>query len=210
MKDDYPIYVKWRYITEYLLDICGKFPKNARFNLADRITNISLDVMERIIETIYAGEKKRILEKANLQMEKIRALLQIVLNKKYISTGQYGYISEEINGGGQNAQRLDKIMQRVGNLKDIFLSFENLYSAYKKACRGTKSYQAYAFAFNADREILRLKRELSGGTYEPGDYRYFTIKEPKERVISVAPFRDRVVHHALINVLEPIYEKRFI
>ena len=101
MKDDYPLYVKWRYITEYLLDICGKFPKNARFNLADRIINISLDVMERIIEAIYAGEKTGILKKANLQMEKIRALLQIVLNKKYISTGQYGHISEEINEAGK-------------------------------------------------------------------------------------------------------------
>ncbi len=101
-------------------------------------------------------------------------------------------------------------MQRIGNLKDTFLSFENLYEAFKKAYKGTKNYRSYAFAFNADREILRLKRELSDGIYEPDDYRYFTIKEPKERVISVAAFRDRVVHHALINVLEPVYEKRFI
>jgi hypothetical protein len=48
MKDDYPLYVKWQYIVEYLLDLCGKFPKNVRFNLVDRITNISLDVLESI------------------------------------------------------------------------------------------------------------------------------------------------------------------
>ncbi len=101
MKDDYPLYVRWRYIVEYLLDICGKFPKNARFNLADRITNISLDVMEHIIEAIYAREKVEILKKANLCIEKIRALMQIVLNKKYISIGQYGHISEEINETGK-------------------------------------------------------------------------------------------------------------
>jgi retron-type reverse transcriptase len=44
----------------------------------------------------------------------------------------------------------------------------------------------------------------------PGKYRYFTITGPKPRVIAVAPFRDRVVHHALINILEPVFEKRFI
>ncbi len=48
------------------------------------------------------------------------------------------------------------------------------------------------------------------GSYNPGDYSYFTIYEPKKRTISVVPFRDRVVHHALVNVLEPIYENRFI
>jgi len=105
---------------------------------------------------------------------------------------------------------MDKVMQRIGHLKESFLSFANLYAAYKKAYRGTKSYQSYAFAFNADRELLLLQSELTGGAYEPGNYNYFTIKEPKERTISVAPFRDRVVHHALVNVIEPVYEKRFI
>lgn len=101
-------------------------------------------------------------------------------------------------------------MQRVGKLKESFLSFANLYVAYKKAFRGTKNYQAYVFAFDADRELLILKQELTDNTYKPGDYNYFTIKEPKERIIAVSPFRDRVVHHALVNILEPVYEKRFI
>jgi len=101
-------------------------------------------------------------------------------------------------------------MQRAGNLKEVFLSFANLYAAYKKAYRGTKSGGSYTFDFNADRELLLLKRELTDDSYKPGNYDYFTIREPKERVISVAPFRDRVVHHALINVMEPVYERRFI
>ncbi len=45
MKDDYPLYVKWRYIIEYILDISGKFPKSVRFNLSSRIANIAFDVM---------------------------------------------------------------------------------------------------------------------------------------------------------------------
>ena len=56
---------------------------------------------------------------------------------------------------------------------------------------------------------MALKDELERGSYEPDPYRYFRIYEPKERIISVAPFRDRVVHHALIQVLEPIYEACF-
>ncbi len=55
-----------------------------------------------------------------------------------------------------------------------------------------------------------LRRSFTDRTYRPGKYRYFTIYEPKERIISVVPFRDRVVHHALVSVLEPIYEKVFI
>jgi len=101
MKDDYPLYIKWRYIVEYLLDICGKFPKNVRFNLSDRLTNTSLDVLELVIEAIYAKHKTDILLKANVYMEKIRALLQISVNKKYISVGQYEHISGEINEAGK-------------------------------------------------------------------------------------------------------------
>ncbi len=101
MRDDYPLYIKWRYIVEYMLDICGKFPKNVRFNLSDRLTNISLDVLEYIIEAIYAKIKADILAGANLYIEKIRALLQIAVNKKYMSIGQYEHISGEINEAGK-------------------------------------------------------------------------------------------------------------
>lgn len=60
----------------------------------------------------------------------------------------------------------------------------------------------------ADR-LLALRAELVQGTYQPGAYRHFVIKEPKRRLISAAPFRDRVVHHALCNVIEPLFEARF-
>jgi len=73
-----------------------------RFNLSSHITNTSLDVLEMIIEGIYAKEKKKdILQRTNLSIEKIRALLQICMNKKYISMGQYEHISAEINEAGK-------------------------------------------------------------------------------------------------------------
>jgi len=101
-------------------------------------------------------------------------------------------------------------MKRTGNLKESFLSFENLYSGYKKAFKATKNHSACEFTFNLDKELFLLQEELSAGLYTPRDYCYFTIQDPKEREISVADFRDRVVHHSLVNILEPVYEKRFI
>jgi retron-type reverse transcriptase len=105
---------------------------------------------------------------------------------------------------------MDEIMRRIGCLKESFLTFDNLYAAFRKAYRGTKNNDSYKFCFHLERELFHLRDELAEGSYVPGAYRYFTVREPKERIISVAPFRDRVVHHALVNVLEPIFERRFI
>ena len=58
--------------------------------------------------------------------------------------------------------------------------------------------------------LLRLEEELRTQTHRPGPYRYFRMTSPKPRRISAAPFRDRVVHHALVQQLEPIFEARFI
>jgi len=69
---------------------------------------------------------------------------------------------------------------------------------------------AQKFSFHLERELLLLRQELSTHHWKPDPYRYFKIFEPKERVISAASFRDRVVHHALIGLLEPIYERSFI
>lgn len=58
--------------------------------------------------------------------------------------------------------------------------------------------------------LLRLSDELSNGTWQPGGYRLFEIREPKRRMIAAAPFEDRVVHHALCNLMQPVLERRFI
>jgi retron-type reverse transcriptase len=90
-------------------------------------------------------------------------------------------------------------------------SFEALYQAWRQARRGKRvTAAASAFERNLDSELLTLHRDLSTQTWQPGGFRSFTVHEPKRRKISAAPFQDRVVHHALINVLEPIYERTFI
>lgn len=90
------------------------------------------------------------------------------------------------------------------------VSWENLWQAYSKAARGKRGKSAAAtFEFKAADHLLDLQAELQGGEYQPGAYQHFVIHEPKRRLISAAPFRDRVVHHAVCNVIEPLFEARF-
>ena len=81
--------------------------------------------------------------------------------------------------------------------------------AAEAAARGKRFSPAARFFFHLERQLLRLHEELASKTYRPGPYRTFTIYEGKTRQISAAPFRDRVVHHALTGALEPIFERSF-
>lgn len=102
-------------------------------------------------------------------------------------------------------------MKRINDLYGKVTSFENLMIAAKKALKGTKSKtESLEFYFNLESNLINMQNELVSEIYEPGGYKYFKVFEPKEREIAVAPFRDRVVHHAIVNVIEPIYEKIFI
>jgi len=97
------------------------------------------------------------------------------------------------------------------NLYPQLCTWENLYGAWRRARRGKRGREpAASFEFDLEGNLLRLQRELRAQTYRPGAYTSFTIHEPKRRLISAAPFRDRVVHHALCTVIEPLFERRFI
>jgi retron-type reverse transcriptase len=102
-------------------------------------------------------------------------------------------------------------MKRQRDLWPILISFQNLLHAADQARKGKRSTPDVArFQFHLERELWALHEELANKSYQPGAYRSFYIHEPKPRQISAAPYRDRVVHHALVNVLEPIYERSFI
>lgn len=98
----------------------------------------------------------------------------------------------------------------MAGLWPALVSSENLYLAYLKARRGKQHRVSVAqFSLNLEGELLTLQRELVNGCYQPGPFREFHIRERKPRLIAAAPFRDRVVHHGLMNVLEPVFERRF-
>jgi len=102
-------------------------------------------------------------------------------------------------------------MKRYGNLYPQIIEFENILLAAHKAQTGKRFREnILAFNYNLESELVRLQQELADKTYQPGAYRTFTITEPKTRMISAAPYRDRVVHHALCNIIVPIFERTFI
>jgi RNA-directed DNA polymerase len=90
-------------------------------------------------------------------------------------------------------------------------AWENLWLANQKAARGKRGLQAAAtFDHQLADHLLALQQDLQSRSYRPGGYRSFVIHEAKRRKISAAPFRDRVVHHALCNLIAPLFEARFI
>ena len=102
-------------------------------------------------------------------------------------------------------------MRRQGNLFDKIVETDNLHFAAKKALRGKRFKRtAGGFYFGLENEILRMGMELENESYIPMANKTFKIFEPKERLVSCAEFYDRVVHHAIINILEPIFERRMI
>ncbi|MDX2247743.1 MAG: reverse transcriptase/maturase family protein [Bacteroidia bacterium] len=102
-------------------------------------------------------------------------------------------------------------MKRSGNLWETLTSFGHLHQAFHQARKGSsRSPEAHAYFFHLEKALFSLQSELKEGAYMPSPYRYFRIYDPKERVISVAPFKDRVVHHAVVRLMEPIYERCFI
>jgi len=102
-------------------------------------------------------------------------------------------------------------MKTYKNLYPKIYDFDNLYWAFREARKGKRRKEPVA-AFEVDLEpnLWRLHEELVAQTYRPGPYHHFYIYEPKRRLISAAPFRDRVLHHALCRVIEPIFDRTFI
>jgi RNA-directed DNA polymerase len=102
-------------------------------------------------------------------------------------------------------------MKTYKNLFTQIITFDNFLSAATKSSKGRKyNADVVQFHFKKEDEIFKLQEELKNKTYKPGAYRTFNIYDPKERMISAAPYRDRVVHHALCNIIEPIFDRTFI
>lgn len=90
-------------------------------------------------------------------------------------------------------------------------AWANLLLAYRKAAKHKRGKASAAgFEHQLADHLLQLQDELTQQSYQPGDYVHFNIHDPKTRKISAAPFRDRVVHHALCNIIEPQFEAQFI
>lgn len=87
----------------------------------------------------------------------------------------------------------------------------NLILAWRKARKGkTNKKNVKEFEKNLEANLLKLHKELSNKTYKPKPLKTFVLRDPKTRIIAKSDFDDRIVHHALINIIKPIFEKQFI
>lgn len=99
-------------------------------------------------------------------------------------------------------------MKRAGNLYKRIAEPENLRLAFIKSIRGKRGKaEAMAYAADLDRNLCLLREQLLAGRVDVGHYHFFTVHDPKERVICAASFPERVLHHAVMNVCEPALER---
>ena len=90
-------------------------------------------------------------------------------------------------------------------------AFQNLLTAFYRARAGKRKRKDVArFEFNLEKNLIELSEELKTQSYHPGEYKNFYVHDQKRRLITAVPFRDRVVHHALLNIIEHIFDRMFI
>ena len=102
-------------------------------------------------------------------------------------------------------------MKRAGKLIQQIYRFDNLQLAYYKAKKGKEAKtEVINFAKNLNQNLKQLQKEIETGNVNVGNYHFFTIYEPKERKIVASSFAERVLHHAIMNICHPYFEKYLI
>lgn len=101
-------------------------------------------------------------------------------------------------------------MKRKGNFYKEIYSFNNLYKSYLKV-RKSKRYkrEILEFSFYLEENLFKIQKELKEETYTHGGYRKFIVRDSKKREIKAPQVRDRLVHHALCNLIIPFFDSTF-
>ncbi len=198
--------VKWVYPT------VNRFPRSQRLILSQRIEVTSI----RILELVIDFEKRKTetnRRKISNEIHKLQILFRICKDLSYLSFKRYEHASSLLNeisqiiadwGGGILAMDCT-------SLYDELCSFRNLELAFRKARRNKRNRKdVQKFELNLESNLLQLGSELRFFSYIPSPLKRFVIRDPKTRLISASDFRDRVVHHAVCNIIQPVFEKSFI
>lgn len=102
-------------------------------------------------------------------------------------------------------------MKREGHLIERIADMDNLLLAYCNARRGKQhKYSVRIYSQHLEDNLLLLREQILTGNIDVGHYHYFKIYDPKERMICAASFQERVLHHAIMNVCKPVFERHFI
>ena len=157
---------------------------------------------------------------ACVRIAKLPALLLLRHNRQITNNGQLDYPASANTLHGSVARGVAEVKHVPGNLSmgrkykrliDDITDIDNVRDAYYKTRKGKrKSFGYLEFREYAELNIANLAEEMASGVYVRGEYRNFYIYEPKQRLISALPFRDRVAQHAINNVIEPIFERTFL
>jgi len=100
-REDLPIFIKWMDFLKWLFSLIDKFPKKARFTFVDRLINLALQIVEDLVEARYSRNKAAVLKRANLNLEKMRVLLRLCHESKFISGKSYEHASYQLNEVGK-------------------------------------------------------------------------------------------------------------
>ena len=102
-------------------------------------------------------------------------------------------------------------MKGVNHLTEKIADPDNLRLAFWKARKGKNHTSGVvSFRSNLGKNLILLREQILSGLIEVGNYHYFKVYEPKERQICAAPFDERVLHHALMNICHPYFERHQI
>ena len=168
----------------------------------------------------YAGAGERraaVLSEVNVELEVLRFQVRMAKDLNALPVTGHGEAARRLEQVGRGRRLAEGVaaeggagMKRHGDLWPAVVSWPNLVRAADRARRGKRRRDVVLrFDFDLERELLQLRRELIGGSYQPGPFTTHWISRPKPRLISAAPYRDRVVHHAILNVLEPLLDRSF-
>ena len=99
------------------------------------------------------------------------------------------------------------MVKRVGNLMPLICSLENLHEAFLRAAKGKGTRSAVvAFRQRLDDNLTDMSRQLAEGSFQFGQYHFFTVYDPKRRTICAASFPERVAFHAIMRICHPVFD----
>jgi retron-type reverse transcriptase len=100
--------------------------------------------------------------------------------------------------------------KKYKHLLEKIVDIDNLRDAYKKTAKNKRyKIEHLLFKENLEVNLLIIQDELTNLTYKRGDYFEFEVRDPKRRIISALGFKDRIVQHAIHNIIEPIFDRTF-
>ncbi len=97
----YPLFEHWYKTTNWILEHCDKMPKHTRFTISGRMINLTIEIFELLTEAVYSKKKIALLQKINLNLEKLRLFFRLCHDRRYTSPSQYKFVQTEINTAGR-------------------------------------------------------------------------------------------------------------